>query len=189
MNTGNTVELYGDHPALDLLNTVVSADEGKLERWSSDDEVLAWLRGAVDPSVELPARAPGGLLASARVLREQLRSLVAARKDGQPLDLALLNGLLERAPRLLALREEEGQPRLKRRYGGQETDALLAPVVEALAQLLAGDRFELVKRCENAACSLWFLDKSKSHQRRWCSMGLCGNRHKVATFRKRKAAA
>jgi predicted RNA-binding Zn ribbon-like protein len=37
--------------------------------------------------------------------------------------------------------------------------------------------------------TLWFLDKSKSHTRRWCSMGLCGNRHKVASFRKRKAAA
>jgi predicted RNA-binding Zn ribbon-like protein len=31
-----------------------------------------------------------------------------------------------------------------------------------------------------------FYDRTKSHKRRWCSMALCGNRHKVAEFRKRR---
>ena len=183
------IELYGDHPALDLMNTVMTLDGEQVERWRSDGEVLAWLHAAVPPAVELPAKAPPGLLAASRVLREQLRQLLAQRKDGAVPDLALLNALLARAPRQLVLREEEGQARLKIRYLGDAQDALLAPVVEAAAQLLSESRFELVKRCENPACTLWFLDKSKSHQRRWCSMALCGNRHKVATFRKRKATA
>jgi predicted RNA-binding Zn ribbon-like protein len=33
---------------------------------------------------------------------------------------------------------------------------------------------------------LWFSDQTKSHQRRWCSMEMCGNRHKVAAYRKRR---
>jgi len=192
MNTqsaGSQVELYGGHPALDLMNTVMTLEGEQVERWRSDEDVLAWLRGVVPPEVELPARAAPGLLAAARTLREQLRGLVAQRKDGGAPDLALINGLLARAPRRLLLREDEGAPRLAWRYMGDEHDALLAPVVEAAAQLLSEGKFELVKRCENPACTLWFLDKSKSHQRRWCSMGLCGNRHKVATFRKRKADA
>ncbi|MEH6438034.1 CGNR zinc finger domain-containing protein [Massilia sp. DD77] len=188
-SAGNKVELYGDHPALDLMNTVMTLDGGQVERWGSDAEVLAWLREAVPAVVELPDRAAPGLLEAARVLREQLRALVAQRKDGEALDLALLNGLLARAPRQLVLRGEEGGAALRIRYLGEAHDALLAPVVEAAAQLLSEGKFELVKRCENPECTLWFLDRSKSHQRRWCSMGLCGNRHKVATFRKRKAGA
>ena len=188
-SSGSKLELYGDHPALDLMNTVMTLDGAKVERWNSDDDVLAWLRSAVDPAVELPEGPVPGLLAAARALREQLRTLVAARKEGGALDLAALNALLARAPRQLVLREEEGGLRLKRRHAGAAPDALLAPVVEAAAHLLAEEKLELVKRCENPACTLWFLDKSKSHQRRWCSMALCGNRHKVATFRKRKAAA
>jgi predicted RNA-binding Zn ribbon-like protein len=52
--------------------------------------------------------------------------------------------------------------------------------------LVAGD-FSLIRRCEHPECVLWFYDRTKAHKRRWCSMALCGNRHKVAQFRKRKA--
>ncbi len=182
-------ELHGDHPALDLLNTVMTEDGARVERWTSDGDVLAWLRTLADGADSLPARPPAGLLDAARALREQLRGLVAARKDGAPVDVAALNALLARAPRRLVVRAQDGTLRLANAWEGKDTDALLAPVVEAAARLLTEEKQDLVKRCENAECTLWFLDKSKSHQRRWCSMGLCGNRHKVASFRKRKAAA
>jgi predicted RNA-binding Zn ribbon-like protein len=185
----STSELHGDHPALDLLNTVMTVEGAKVERWTSDGDVLAWLRTVADGMDSLPARAPAGLLDAARALREQLRGLVAARKDGAPVDVAALNALLARAPRRLVVRADDGALRLAHTYEGAATDALLAPVVEAAASLLTEEKQDLVKRCENPECTLWFLDKSKSHQRRWCSMGLCGNRHKVASFRKRKAAA
>jgi predicted RNA-binding Zn ribbon-like protein len=39
----------------------------------------------------------------------------------------------------------------------------------------------LLRRCANHdTCVLMFLDTSRSHTRRWCSMELCGNRSKVA---------
>ena len=64
-------------------------------------------------------------------------------------------------------------------------EAILGPVAEAAAELLARTDFELVKRCEDETCVLWFTDRTKSHRRRWCSMLLCGNRHKVAAYRRR----
>jgi predicted RNA-binding Zn ribbon-like protein len=182
-------ELHGDHPALDLLNTVMTVDGAKVERWTGGGDVLDWLRTLADEADALPARPPAGLLEAARALREQLRALVAARKDGAPVDVAALNALLARAPRRLVVHAQDGALRLGNAYEGKPTDALLAPVVEEAARLLTEEKQDLVKRCENPECTLWFLDKSKSHQRRWCSMGLCGNRHKVASFRKRKAAA
>jgi predicted RNA-binding Zn ribbon-like protein len=64
--------------------------------------------------------------------------------------------------------------------------SILAPVTQAAADLLATADFTFVKRCEDDNCVLWFSDQTKSHQRRWCSMDLCGNRHKVAAYRKRR---
>jgi predicted RNA-binding Zn ribbon-like protein len=69
----------------------------------------------------------------------------------------------------------------------QETpESILATVAEAAADLLATADFELVKRCEDETCVLWFSDQTKSHRRRWCSMEICGNRNKVAAYRARR---
>ena len=66
---------------------------------------------------------------------------------------------------------------------------LAAAVESAAAELLASGNFSLIRRCESESCVLWFYDRTKSHQRRWCSMASCGNRHKVAAFRKRRSEA
>jgi predicted RNA-binding Zn ribbon-like protein len=65
-------------------------------------------------------------------------------------------------------------------------EAVLAPVAEAAAILLATADRNLVKRREDETCVLWFCDQTTSHHRRWCSMLLCGNRNKVAVYRKRR---
>jgi predicted RNA-binding Zn ribbon-like protein len=33
---------------------------------------------------------------------------------------------------------------------------------------------------------LYFYDTTKNHRRQWCSVAMCGNRHKVAEFRRRQ---
>ncbi|WP_422121526.1 CGNR zinc finger domain-containing protein [Providencia huaxiensis] len=45
---------------------------------------------------------------------------------------------------------------------------------------------QYIRQCEASDCVLYFLDLTKSHRRRWCSMSTCGNRMKVAAFRERK---
>ena len=63
------------------------------------------------------------------------------------------------------------------------------PPVAAVAALFAdGDR-GLVRKCEDPLCTLWFYDRTKAHRRRWCSMGVCGNRAKVRAHRERAAAS
>jgi predicted RNA-binding Zn ribbon-like protein len=66
------------------------------------------------------------------------------------------------------------------------SDSILAPVAKAAGELLAFADFELIKRCEDESCVFWFSDQTKSHNRRWCSIQRCGNRHKVAAYRKRR---
>ncbi|WP_329599495.1 CGNR zinc finger domain-containing protein [Streptomyces pseudovenezuelae] len=52
-----------------------------------------------------------------------------------------------------------------------------------------GPLLERVKECENPSCSLLFLDDSQARRRRWCSMGRCGNRAKIAGCRSRGRTA
>ena len=57
---------------------------------------------------------------------------------------------------------------------------------EAAAELFTKPEFNLVRKCESDDCVLWFYDRTKGHKRRWCSMAVCGNMHKVSKFRSRK---
>jgi len=180
------MEFLGDHPALDMMNTVVQGGE----TWHGDADVMAWLAaaGQLPPggATEAPGRL-GELLATARALREAIRTAVGARKAGRRADLAPLNAALSHARRHMVLVEESGGGlTLQAHYAAATPQQLLAPLAEAAAHLLATADFTLVRKCEDHSCTLWFLDRTKSHRRRWCSMALCGNRNKVAAYRQRR---
>ena len=68
-------------------------------------------------------------------------------------------------------------------------DAILAPVAEDAADSLVGDDLSLVRRCANPDCVLVFLDTTRNHRRRWCSMDVCGSRAKAAAFYRRSRGA
>ena len=152
-----------------------------------DGDVLHWLKqaGVSVPKVG-PAAARMSLLNSARTLRENIRSLVEKHKAGKRADPSVLNRFLSRARSHSRLVWNKPRSvRIEKVRRKDTAEAILGPVAEAAAELLARTDFELVKRCEDETCVLWFTDRTKSHRRRWCSMLLCGNRHKVADYRRR----
>ncbi|KRA01594.1 ABATE domain-containing protein [Achromobacter sp. Root565] len=189
MNTSHAPEFrqLGDHVALDMINTVEQSSAGPVDRWQSDADVAGWLSLAGVAAAQ--GAAPSGLLESARGLRETVRALVAQRKAHAPLALSALNRALAAGGSHLELAPvDDGSLVMSRRYPSQTAAQWLLPVAEAAADLLAHGDFRLVRKCESDTCSLWFYDRTRSHKRRWCSMALCGNRHKVAAFRQREAA-
>lgn len=129
--------------------------------------------------------------AEARALREWLRNFVK-QHAGKPFRQNILKEL-EPLNRLLAQNEiyfqvgtAEGKAlsmQQVRRW--EKPEELLAPIAEAIADLLCHADFNLIRRCENEACTLMFYDRTKSHARRWCSMAVCGNRAKAAAHRAR----
>lgn len=60
----------------------------------------------------------------------------------------------------------------------------MGPVVD-VHDLVCHADFRLIRACEGTACTLMFLDRTKAHARRWCSMAVCGNRAKAAAHRAR----
>ena len=72
------------------------------------------------------------------------------------------------------------------REGGP--DWLLAAIARSAAEIVVEGSNARLRRCANPACGLFFSDNSRTHGRRWCSMAVCGNRHKVASFARRRAS-
>ncbi|NYI00895.1 CGNR zinc finger domain-containing protein [Cupriavidus plantarum] len=191
-NPSDVPRLLADHPALDLLNTLERALlDAPLDRWQSDEDVWQWLeRVSLLPNGELPARRPEGMLDAAVALRESLRSAVSQRKRGDAVDVTLLNEYLGAdACRTLLTAAEGGKIRLARVYPTDTPMQCLVPLALSAADLLANGDFTLIRQCESETCTMWFYDRTRAHRRRWCSMALCGNRHKVAAYRRREANA
>jgi predicted RNA-binding Zn ribbon-like protein len=179
----------GGHPALDFLNTVMRVNGEWVDALQSNEDVLRWLRQARFPvSAVEPNTTPSSLLRSARRLRENIRSLTEKRKAGRRGDPSVLNSFLATSQRYRKLEWDVAQvPRIRVIWRQSTAASILAPVAEAAADLLATANFAFIKRCQDRDCVLWFSDQTKSHQRRWCSMEICGNRHKVAAYRKRRS--
>ena len=181
--------LLADHRALDLLNTEARKDGAVIDYWNSGDDVLRWLERADIPVAAAGAVDRDQLLAQARALRALARRLVARRHETTTEDIGALNTYLHgylSTPHLG--HDSEGRLVLGRAIAGTPLASLLGPLAQDLAQLLAEGDFSLVRQCEHPDCVLWFYDRTKAHKRRWCSMALCGNRHKAAQFRKKALA-
>ena len=183
----NHLDFVGDDLAINFINTHRIIDGQLTDTLQSDSDVKAWLKRLEVPVAKgaLPF-SDGVLLQRARELREIALAAVQDRKSGKKPSLIALNRFLADAPSHAAFTTDDARNiRVTRVYGKETVEAFLAPVLEAVADLLANGDFDLVRHCEGKACVLWFYDRTKGHRRRWCTSTGCGNRAKVAAFRAR----
>ena len=189
-----------DSLGLDFLNSIATPVDKPVDWLDSGDGLLSWLAQAklvpADALNAIKARSMPGELDKvadqARALREWFRSFVH-KHSGRPLtpkalrELTPLNRLLERDEAFNQISRHGDGDRLELRatHRWRSPESLLLPIGEALAKLVCEEDFSTVKACEGHVCSLLFLDKTRRHARRWCSMAICGNRAKVAAFRAR----
>ena len=194
--------LVADSPGLDFLNSIATPVDTPVD-WIGDGAgLVAWLRQAqIVPArtldeIEQNASAKSLDIAAARAreLREWLRRLVVKYK-GRPLairnadELEPLNELLREDQGYYQLVVGEKGIRLEAQHRWSSPDSLLIPIAETIARLISEEDFTYIKACEGHACTLIFADHTRAHGRRWCSMGICGNRAKVSAHRKRHQAA
>lgn len=190
--------VVGGHLALDFLNSVAAPQGEPVEFLPNGAALLDWLvaTSALDgDEARILGRRfpPAALDATARkavVLREWLRPIVrrsASRGAASPTgaELRHLNELLARDIAVLEVVPTGSgfATHVVRRWAS--AGDLLAPVIAAIADLLTAGDFHLVRSCAGPSCTLWFLDRTKGHRRRWCAMEVCGNRAKVAAHRRR----
>lgn len=171
----------GGNLALDFANTVswratdretdhIATADG-LRRWAADSGLIAG-------DVGFPANA----LETAHALRNATRTVMEAAlaQEESPRETAVILGIFREC---LGSANFDGIPaRLLFRAPATE---ILGPIALAAVDLLRSDKLARVKMCPQDDCHWLFLDMTKNGSRRWCDMASCGNRVKVAHFRKR----
>jgi len=187
-------ELIGGSVCLDFVNTLddrhtkpkeLLVTYADLARFGEDTGVLSTRHvDRLFERSETERKRAEEVLQWARELREAIHDVLWAimnQRPAPPAALARLNADAQSAA---------GHMRLVPVKGGFEWrfddlgdfDSVLWPIARSAADLLASDQLRFVRACHSKTCEWFFLDTSKNHQRRWCSMTNCGNRAKVQRF-------
>jgi predicted RNA-binding Zn ribbon-like protein len=190
--------LVGEHLALDFLNSIAKPADVPVDWLQSGRHLIDWLDQAGVFATKALAefqrvhstRTLDKAADDARDFREWLRAEVRGWLGESAVqmtarELRPLNDLLAQGKSYQQV-DAGPPPSMTTVRPTNDASQLLQPLAEAAADLLCHQDFTLVRACEGKGCTLIFLDKTKSHQRRWCSMALCGNRAKVAAFRDRQ---
>lgn len=200
--TASNLELVGGRLCLDFANTVSTRIEtlrreylttyGELVAWSqhacflTDNEANILLHNATcHPDLAAAA------LDRAIALREtiyRIFSAIADHREPQRTDLASLNTALHETLSRLEVRPSAGGFEWTWVLGadGNDLDRMLWPIVRSVADLLTSGDLRKVRQCAREGCDWLFVDASKNHSRRWCSMDMCGSRVKARRYYQRK---
>ncbi|HTR91179.1 MAG TPA: CGNR zinc finger domain-containing protein [Trebonia sp.] len=194
MNTTSTPapDLVGGHVALDLVNTVSWRLDSNRRRDNLNDygALIGWCQhaGLLGPATArgLLAAAPGHprlaqqALHDVRALREHSHTLLAALADdgGPPRVAVAPPGLRALLLDALAHSDLTGPPMRWQLTPGQLPDISRLLALHVL-DLLQSPQLPLLRRCQGPGCGWLFLDRTRSHTRRWCSSSDCGNRARV----------
>lgn len=213
----STVPLEGGHLTLDFVNTVgglkLAPPTPAEELIDSYDDFAIWCArlgviterqaASLRRTARRDERAAARALEHIRHVRDELL---------YPLFRSLADGKNPPGKLLERLRDEERaalvDAQLAQRGAGSGSSARterlewtfpppreltdpLRPIVHAAVELLTDGPLDRLKTCGN--CRWLFLDESRNHSRRWCSMEECGVQMKHARFverrRRRRQAA
>jgi predicted RNA-binding Zn ribbon-like protein len=185
-------DLSGGALCLDFANTIGDRPHCHEEKLGGFTELLRWSAeaGIVDDDqrdrlAREAARHPrvaGAFFRRAIELRERLYRIFSTLAAGERPGAADLDGLnRDLAAALRHLRVEPAGDGFAWSWAspGGGFDWLLWPVARAAGELLTSAEVELVRECASDRCSWLFVDRSRTHRRRWCDMKVCGNRAKA----------
>ena len=186
-------------PILDFLNTRPVLVDGPTELLPDVRALERWLIASgmvVSPKTKTVVRSwrdsleADVFLKQLIAFREQLREAVMRIESGSSPSnafLAEVNSLLLQYPLPALLFERHGKVIRETSFQLRKPTDLWAPMADAAADLLAEPDSSRIRKCES--CVVHFFDTSKKGSRRWCSMNICGNKHKVAAYQRRQRAS
>lgn len=188
-----------NRPILDLLNTKPVLAGGQVELLPDVRALERWLiaSGTVSSAKDKAAVRGWRNSAEAEVFlkqliafRKRLRDAVLRIENGMLPNgtfLSEVNSLLLQYPRHTSLRKRDNKLTRETLVEFRKPADLWVPIVDATAYLLSEAGSSRIRKCES--CVVHFFDTSKKGSRRWCSMNICGNKLKVASYHRRKRAS
>jgi predicted RNA-binding Zn ribbon-like protein len=193
-----TVDLLRERLCLDFINTAGTHSDPNDHHLNTYADLIAWSHfvGILDDAealrlLELAARQPSDAetaLHKAIVVREAMYEIfadIAADQSPQMRDLDILNEVIvEARAHMRLVPTKHGYDWEWVNMGGR-LDQMLWPVVWSAAELLLSGDYKHLRECAADDCDWLFMDTSRNHSRRWCSMESCGNRAKARRHYKR----
>jgi predicted RNA-binding Zn ribbon-like protein len=195
-------EFVGGSVALDFANTLGGMHTAPTHEHLIDyADLVAFgrLAGTISPSqarrlledaYRHPARA-AAVLRRAIALRETIWRVFAAAAKKTRIDPADLETIHREDLNALAhVRFEQDEHGVD--YDWSEeilVDRPIWAIARAASELLRAGELTWVRECGSATCEWLFIDRSRSHTRRWCDMNDCGSEAKVRRFRQRHRRA
>jgi predicted RNA-binding Zn ribbon-like protein len=184
-------------PSLDFVNTEIMRDGVRTDLLRNFADFAEWFEkegiASAGDAHQLTkrwgdTREAKRSLQPARALRSLLRNSVenVVHSGRVPDSLArALNRHLRNPRQVTEVISAKGRLQTQSSWLLEKPADLIVPVAYLAANFFSKADYSAIRKCENPDCILFFYDTSKNHTRRWCSMGLCGNRAKVAAFRER----
>jgi len=196
-----TFEFFGNHPALDFVNTVHGRLRTPVDRLATVDALLSWLVAAgqldraqatewhqrcrVEPEIGMR------LLGEAHTLRDALWNALSAAAAGAPPPaeaLEALNRVLAHDTHAWRVSStDDGGLAVQLVPTGESLMRPIMDLAEMGAELLCSLSLHRVRKCARQDCSGLFYDTSKAGRRQWCRMETCGNRAKASRHYHRRA--
>jgi predicted RNA-binding Zn ribbon-like protein len=175
--------------ALDFINTVNGRPSFTRDDLRDSADVIDWARAAgivkhADQAVSDPPDVAN--FDAAIALRENLYQVFGPIAGGGVPDPKALAVVTRRAAQ--ALRSSEwvrGEDGYVPKWPVVSIDAISDRLADEAMQLLRSRSIARVGSC--AGCGWLFLDVSRAHARRWCSMNACGVRDKMRRYHQRQS--
>jgi len=176
---------------LDYVNTVNGRPAFTRDDLATTSDLAGWAGAAA--AVHHVELAIGGDVAPAHhraaiELRERLYSVFGAIATDVPPRPDDVRWLTERAADALRraelVRTDAGY---EARWSHPGSESVCDSVADSAVNLLRSPIVRWVKACDG--CGWLYLDTSRSHGRRWCSMNACGARHKMRRYHQRRSHA
>jgi predicted RNA-binding Zn ribbon-like protein len=120
--------------------------------------------------------------------REAVRNLLAANNEMPGVDTQALNSFLASVD-LRVQFGPDGRPGLESAPGGGETERVVGRLLVEVVRAEAEGQWSRLKACSNEGCRWAFYDASKNRSGRWCTMQVCGARHKMRAYRERRSGS
>jgi len=176
-------EAPGDLALVRAFVNTLDRDEG-LDQLATPEDLSAWLlehelleRGTVVTAADVRR---------AQLFREALRTLLLGNNDGRPVPEEATGVLDDVAARSRPRLRIGAGATLSLESGGRDVDAALGRLLVIVYRSMENDSWRRLKACRNDTCQWAFYDHSKNRSGHWCSMEVCGARHKAQAYRARQ---
>jgi predicted RNA-binding Zn ribbon-like protein len=166
----------------EFVNTL-DIDEG-LDALSTPGELAAWLeeRELLEPGADVgPAD-----LRRTRLFREALRSVLLSHNDGRPVPKDATRVMDDVAARARLRLRVGADASAQLEAEGRGVDGALGRLLVIVYRAMENETWQRLKACRADTCQWAFYDRSKNRSGHWCSMEVCGSRHKAQQYRERR---